>query len=615
MSQYSNVNSTKSANINYSLNQTRKSLFVPLIDDNFAFGSNMTDPIWNNAVRADDFEPFGAAAKKQTCTRSTIALFRTQTHLVIGWFLFLEQADRQYPAPDIPTSSPWHGDLVELHFGSIDPDPHLLQLAVGITGLRFDSSGENLWDSHVFETQEGWGGEIRIPANSLLITEGGICFNFCRCDMKKAVFYCWSPLAKRFHEVENFGELLFADYTTTALLRSGIQPEKLLDRSAFEKCRTSWEVPAQKVLHGPYLSNPDNSSLCISWETAGKVPAYLEYKIKDSSNESVRVNCSQLNGIMASENNHFVKLDNLKPDTVYQYELYSLTPVTDVPQSTGIIRCFKTAPLPEQDYAFFCVTDIHSNAAFLTAALETEEAQKSAFHLLLGDNLSHAAGREALYTGIIDPIVAVNQKQKSDKPVVFVRGNHEQLGIFAKEYFTVMHHPSGRSWYAFSYGCVFFIILDSGDDKPDGPGRPLFSNTQLLAEEKEFLKSITDTPEYKNAAYRIAFIHIPPLTEDDVQYDMIQPLADAETPLTVMLSGHWHDYVKVEKDTTSFAPSTACRVVQKLEKAASLPFTRIALSTENTLFCKVSEKALELDVLEFDQNGKFSLFDKIVFDR
>ena len=254
MSQYSNVNSTKSANINYSLNQTRKSLFVPLIDDNFAFGSNMTDPIWNSAVKADDFEPFGATAKKQTCPRSTIALFRTQTHLVIGWFLLLEQADRQYPAPDIPSPSPWHGDLVELHFGSIDPDPHLLQLAVGITGLRFDSSGESIWDSHVFETQDGWGGEIRIPANSLLITEGGICFNFCRCDMKKSDFYCWSPLAKRFHEVENFGELLFADYDTTALLRSGIQPEKSLDRSAFEKRRSSWEVPAQKVLHGPYLS-------------------------------------------------------------------------------------------------------------------------------------------------------------------------------------------------------------------------------------------------------------------------------------------------------------------------------------------------------------------------
>ena len=140
--------------------------------------------------------------------------------------------------------------------------------------------------------------------------------------MKRNEFSCWSPLQIRFHEVENFGELLFCSYNETALLRSGTAPASTLDRQAFEKLRNSWETPAQKVIHGPYLSAPDQTSVCISWETAGKVPAFLEYKEKDSCDKPTRIYSSQAHGILASETHHFVKLDNLKPNTVYQYQIY-----------------------------------------------------------------------------------------------------------------------------------------------------------------------------------------------------------------------------------------------------------------------------------------------------
>ena len=609
----SNANSTKCVNVSYSLNKIRKSIYVPQINQEFKFGSNMTDPVWKDAARIEDFAPFAPADKKEF-SQSTLLLFRTNSFLVLGWFFAIPETDRLYPA-ETANPSPWHGDLAELHFGSTGPDPSLLQLAVGITGLTFDSSGSNLWQAHTFENADGWGAEIRIPASCLLITEGGIGFNFCRCDMKKGEFQCWSPLRKRFHEVENFGELLFDSYNNIALLRSGISPAAELNRNTFEKLRNSWETPAQKVIHGPYLSAPDQTSVCISWETAGRVPAFLEYKIKDSDDAPNRIYCSRAHGILASETLHFAQLANLKPDTTYQYQIFTLTPVIDTPASAGNPRFFKTAPRQEQDFSFFCVTDLHSNANYLTYALNTPQAQQSAFHLLLGDNLSHAAGREALFGGIIDPIVAVNQQKDSDTPLVFVRGNHEQLGVFACEYFSVMRHPSGYTRYAFSYGKAFFIVLDSGDDKADGPARPLFSNNQLLAEEKEFLTQVVQTEEYRNADYRIAFIHIPPLTKADVQYDLVQPLVQAETPLTVMLSGHWHDYVRVDKNTQEFSQNTAPRVAAKLQKAAPLPFARIVLSTDNALFCKVTEKALELEILSVDPEKAVSTADKIVFSR
>ena len=152
-----NANSTKCANVSYSLNKIRKSIYVPQINQEFEFGSNMTDPVWRDAAKIEDFAPFAPADKKEFA-KSTLLLFRTHSFLVLGWFFAITEADRLYPA-ETANPSPWHGDLAELHFGSTGPDPSLLQLAVGITGLTFDSSGSNLWQAHTFENADGWGAE------------------------------------------------------------------------------------------------------------------------------------------------------------------------------------------------------------------------------------------------------------------------------------------------------------------------------------------------------------------------------------------------------------------------------------------------------------------------
>ena len=598
----------KTANVSYSLNGFRKSLAVPLLDREFVFGTGMTDPVWDQAVRAEDFVRFGGDRPPK---KSAMALFRTETELVVGFFFTEPEEERTRPPENAPGVTVWHGDHAELHFGSMGPDPWLLQLCVGITGIRFDSSGADLWRSAVFETKEGWGAEVKIPLSMLLLTEGGMAFNLCRGSLKGGEFSCWSPLRKRFHEVENFGELLFADYGTICLLRGGVTAPSHLSREDFERLRKTWEVPAGKVTHGPYVSAPDAGSVCISWETAGRVPAFLEYRKKGSEEPPRRADSSKRNGILASECTHFVQLTGLAPDTDYEFTLFSLTPVMDEPVPSGEPRVFKTLPPPGKDFSFFCVTDLHSDAVFLSRAMRTDEAKQAAFHLLLGDNLSHAAGREALYSGVIDPIVEVNKAEGKDIPLVFVRGNHEQLGVFAAEYFRVMRHPSGRTWYTFSCGSVFFVILDSGDDKSDSPDRPLFSNTQMLAEEREFLSLVTEESAWKKALFRLVFIHIPPFSEEDVQCDLVRPLADAETPPDVVFSGHWHAYARIDKNAASFAETTAQALKERIRGLVPMPFPRVAPGTVNALSCRVSGDRLEVSVLRFDRNGEKSVADTL----
>ena len=599
----------KSSNVNYSLNDIRKTLYLPLVTEKFTFATDLADPVWQKAAEIDDFVRFGDSSNPPAERKTQAFLFRTLEELVIGWRFYGEKADRLYPQEG--QTSPWHGDLAELHFGAMDPDPWHLQLGVGLTGLAFDSSGAYNFDIHAFENDEFWGAEVRIPLANFLISEGGIGFDICRCDMKTGKFYCWSPLAIRFHEIEDFGELLLLDYNTCAMTRSGVMPAETLDRKSFENLRNSWEIKAEKVIHGPYLSCIESTSVCINWETAGRLPAYLEYRKKDSGEAFKKINCSQAHGIMASENCHFVKLEGLLPDTEYEYTLHTLLPVRNMPQQAGKARYFKTAPAGESEFSFFAVTDIHSDANFLTRALETVPAQSSLFHLLLGDNLSHASGRESLSKGILDPITSVNLKKETDIPLVFVRGNHEQLGVYANEYFTLMRHYSGKSYYSFSCGEAFFIILDSGDDKADGPGRLLFSNNQLLAEEEEFLRKTVQSDAYKNAKYRLVFIHIPPFVQSNVQMKLANILAEAENQPSVMLSGHWHSYIRIDKDSSKCHENTAEAAAKKLAEVVPLPFVRVAAATEQCFNCRITPDALKLDILRVAPDGGTILCDSV----
>lgn len=605
-------NNIKTANISYSCNEVRKTLAVPFIDSKFSFATQMTDPVWNQAIMADDFVRFGKKDDSTLDKKSIVKIFRTATKLYIGWFYFNEKEARKYPDANLVAPTPWHGDLAEIHFGSMAPDPWHLQICIGITGINFDSSGNQAWEVDIFENQDGWGAEFALDISQLSLTEGGVGFTICRCDMLDGKFYTWSNLTTRFHEVENFGELLFDNYNTIYTLRSGKIASSNLTRAEFEKLRNTYEIDAKAILHGPYISNPESNSVCINWATAGKLPAFIEYKIKDSDEKPTRILCSKQHGILASEETHFAHLENLQPDTTYQYELFTLTPVTNKEISCNVVRYFHTAPAKGKDFSFLAVTDLHSNAQFLTNALTTPAGKDASFHLLLGDNLSHAAGRNALYNGVIDPIVLVNQDRKLDTPVVFVRGNHEQLGVFALEYFNVMRHYTGKSWYAFSYGDCFFIILDSGNDSPDKPEKIMFSSNDLLKEQKLFLEKIVNLPEYQNAKYRIGFMHIPPLRESDPQGDLIKILADAKVTLNILLCGHWHEYIKVEKNTSSFAKETDSPVAEKLKTATILPFPRVVLSTDNALNCKVSQDNLTFEVWKFFSNNEAKVVDTIV---
>ena len=74
----------KKCNVSYSNNKITKALTVPLLDAKYKFGTKLTDPIWKKAAWAKDFEAY---KKPRLDKKSEMALFRTEKHLVLGFFI------------------------------------------------------------------------------------------------------------------------------------------------------------------------------------------------------------------------------------------------------------------------------------------------------------------------------------------------------------------------------------------------------------------------------------------------------------------------------------------------------------------------------------------------
>ena len=602
----------KKSNVSYSNNKITKSLTVPLLDVKYKFGTKMAEPVWKKAAWAKDFAPY---RKDRVDKKSEMALFRTEKHLVLGFFFYENPENLVRPADQ--SCSIWSGDMAEIHFGDMEPDPWLFQTGVGISGIRFDSTGNyDKWQAKTFETEKGWGAEVRFDLSLLRLSEGGFRFNLCRQASKRGELSSWSPLQLRFHEVENYGELLFTDYKTALQLKSGKVISGKVSRKDYELARSKDMIPAQKVLHGPYLSAPDANAVQISWETAGLVPSYLEYKVKGSKAAPKQAFSSKNHGILNHNTSHSVYLTDLEPGKEYEYEIFTLRPVTMEPDSSGIRHTFAVPEKNAKKFNFYCITDIHSDVGYIRRALALPEAGKSDFIALLGDNLSHAAGSEALYKGIIDPILEATTVERKDKPMVFVRGNHEQLGVYAKEYFNVMRHPSGKTYYAFTYGSVFFLVLDSGSDSNRDDEGIMFSNRAAREQQKEFIAEVVESEAYQKADFRVVLMHIPPLqTEKDLIYGLVygltEPLRNAKIKPDVMLCGHIHAYEKVNAGENHYAPETRSGHAEKFPETFVNPYPVIAHVNTAGLFCEVTAKEMTLSVLQTLDGKPVELLDRI----
>ena len=142
-----------------------------------------------------------------------------------------------------------------------------------------------------------------------------------------------------------------------------------------------------------------------------------------------------------------------------------------------------------------------------------------------------------------------------ERPVLFIRGNHDTRGKFAVEFLDFIGTDQGNTYFTFRTGSLWGIVLDCGEDKWDDSVEygGIVRCAPFRRRQREFLRRVLAEKEKEFAApgvrTRLAFCHVPFMTDLmglDKKFDIEQELYAEWTALLngmgidLMLCAHHH---------------------------------------------------------------------------
>ena len=311
---------------------------------------------------------------------------------------------------------------------------------------------------------------------------------------------------------------------------------------------------ALAITHGPYLQLPTGTSMTIVWHTNKKCLSRVEYGTLESLGMTA---VSSRNGLLDNDRtSHVIRLTGLQPGTRYRYRVVSREfggyekqhIVTFGETVTSPVYGFTTLEPGKERFSFTIVSDIHERASDLETMLAQKHFRDIDFAVYNGDMLNDFMRVDQVFTGFVDVSV---KHFAAEKPFLFVRGNHEVRGRFARSLPDYFPTVDGRTYYSFDHGGVHFIILDSGEDKEDSHqyynGLVDFQNYRK--EQAAWLKRDLESDACRRAAFRIVLSHIPPrgakgFAIQEVQQNF-EPLVNG-AGIDLWLSGHTHRFQRLD---------------------------------------------------------------------
>ncbi len=334
----------------------------------------------------------------------------------------------------------------------------------------------------------------------------------------------------------------------------------------------AWQVPAAPpaalsqaeppvIVQGPLLLNPAPDGMTVVWFTDKPCTSWVEYATGGNVRTFPRfggliqtARASNHGLVDANTTRHEVRLTGLEPGKAYRYRVVSKSilafqpyEVVYGPVTMSEIREFRTLDPKKADFRFVVFQDIHSDAAKMAALAAKADPASADLVFLNGDNINDANKEEEVLNGTFGPAARLFG---GAVPVVFIRGNHETRGVMARRLEAFFPPPAGRYYYAFSHGPVRFVVLDSGEDKPDDS--PVYAGLadfdRYRAEQAAWLKEEVANPAFKNAAFRIVFSHIPPYGKGYASEHLTSlwgPILNA-AGVDLVISGHLHSLFRFD---------------------------------------------------------------------
>lgn len=304
------------------------------------------------------------------------------------------------------------------------------------------------------------------------------------------------------------------------------------------------------ILAGPYIQSPSDNAVTIMWITNRKSDGWVEYKDGATTRKAVGSHDGLLE---ANTRIHRVTIAGLSSGNIYKYRVFSRDIVDFQPYKVVVGKTVGSAPhsfrTPDRDseeLSFIVFNDVHEHFDQIPALLRSAATHYD-FAVFNGDMLSDVQQENQVLS-----LLRVSSDQfASEHPLIYVRGNHETRGGFARELANYLALPNGRYYYSVDYGPVHFLVLDTGEDKADlhREYSGLTNFDAYRTEEMKWLKEEVNTPAFRNAKYRIVLAHMD-FVESDGTEDQ-HGMRDANEKfgpilksagIDMLISGHEHRY-------------------------------------------------------------------------
>jgi acid phosphatase type 7 len=341
----------------------------------------------------------------------------------------------------------------------------------------------------------------------------------------------------------------FIDSLTKAAALSTVSLSGLSSAALAADSKKDIEADDHRFLCKPYLHSIEPASMYVRCITNKNSYCWVEYNEPGKPAQKVHTLSDGL--VDANTRVHEIKLTGLKPGTTYEYKViakeikdfqpYKLTYGETISSDVYSFTTFNPAAKETQ---WLVLNDIHDRPASFQQLLQLNGNDPYQYVFLNGDMFDYQTDEKQIIDHLLTPCTETFATQKS---MLFVRGNHETRGKYARQLKDYFAAPNG-AYFSFQSGPVFTIALDTGEDKEDT--HPVYAGIvdfdRFRIQQAAWLEQQLKSKAYKKAMYKVVMMHIPPFYTEDAHgtlhcRELFSPLFD-KYKIDLLICGHTHTY-------------------------------------------------------------------------
>ncbi|WP_254508027.1 FN3 domain-containing metallophosphoesterase family protein [Anatilimnocola floriformis] len=320
-----------------------------------------------------------------------------------------------------------------------------------------------------------------------------------------------------------------------------------------ETAAQTTDAPADAKLYiQPYLQNPTADAMTICFAALAADDVRVRWgKDKTALTETARLTSSAIPKVtwrvwkarlekLNAAQTYYYRVDYRENGEERSSEIYTFTPFD--PQGKEVRAVI--------------YNDVHDRIATAEALVKLVKPSDFEFSILLGDMWNDPSVANNARQALVNLEAYVRLFDGSNKPMLFIRGNHDVRGSFAGQLSHLVDFPGSdpaapfaeqKAYFDFLLGPCWFIAPDSGED--GSKKMELFQ--PYRQQQTEWLTGLFANSSERSATWRILLTHIPLYYRGfwDAAHsrDLWEPVLRG-AKIDLCISGHIHKYDLIAKD-------------------------------------------------------------------